>query len=157
MKPWILPGLTTTRTLLICSLNWELRREHGIYGHLLKDLHQLGSRPTRSLYPDRQHTLAFYIKTVPPVGQPLVVRWSYQGTRVNGTWCPHPINKPHRNRRQKQLQLLTAFCSLQARRNSRDPPPHRISYTTCRYFLSTSFDHRCVLRLSANDASRTIS
>ncbi len=36
-KPWILPdarhrGLTTIRALFTCSLNWELKREHGIYG-----------------------------------------------------------------------------------------------------------------------------
>ncbi len=40
-------------------------------------LHQLGSRLT--VYPDGQHTLAFYIKCVPPVGRGEVVQLGMGG------------------------------------------------------------------------------
>ncbi len=38
-KPWVLSGprhrgLATMRMLFTCSFNWELRREHGVYGTL---------------------------------------------------------------------------------------------------------------------------
>ncbi len=60
-------GLTTMRTLLTCSLNWELRRKHGSYSTPSKAYaNSVPDQP--SLYPGEQHTLAFYIKCVPPVG-----------------------------------------------------------------------------------------
>ncbi len=58
--------------LFACFLNWELRREHEVHGtpgqaytNLVPDQH--------SLYPVRQHTLAFYTKCVTPVGQLLAL------------------------------------------------------------------------------------
>ncbi len=70
---WSTPqGLTTMRTLFICSLNWELTKEHGVdgapgkaYTNSVTDQH--------SLYPGRQHTLAFFTKCATPVEQELAV------------------------------------------------------------------------------------
>ncbi len=58
MKPWMLPdprhrGLTTMRTLFTNSVTGNKEGDKGLM----------------LLYPDGQHTLAFYIKCVPPVGQ----------------------------------------------------------------------------------------
>ncbi len=65
------------RTLFTCSLEWELRREHVPYG--TPSLAYINLAPDQqSLYPDGQHTHAFYIKCAPPVGLDVVVRFITQ-------------------------------------------------------------------------------
>ncbi len=66
-KPWMLPGprhrgLTTMRALFItCSLNWDLRKEHGVCGTLGKAY--TNSVPDRQpLHPDGQHILFELLK-----------------------------------------------------------------------------------------------
>ncbi len=54
-------GLTTTRTLFICSLHWELTREHGVDGSL-GYAYTNSARGVHSLYPSGQLILAFYTK-----------------------------------------------------------------------------------------------
>ncbi len=49
-------GFTTMRTLFTCSLNWELKREHGVSINANTVLGQ------HFLYPGEQHTIGSYIK-----------------------------------------------------------------------------------------------
>ncbi len=51
--------------------------------------------PTRSLYPDGQHSLAFHIKCVPPVGQVVVVE----------TWRLRPLEKGFPSKRQHAARV----------------------------------------------------
>ncbi len=65
-------GLATMRTLFTCSLSWEYKREQRPYG--TQSLANTNSVPDQqSLYPDGQHTLAFYIKCVPAMGELLLL------------------------------------------------------------------------------------
>ncbi len=46
--------------------------------------------PTKSLYPNEQHTLAFYIKCVPPVGMPYAIEVRLHVLKTDVvilTWC----------------------------------------------------------------------
>ncbi len=68
-------GLTTMRTLFTYFLNGELRREHEVQG-TPRQTYTNSVPDQHSLYPVRQHTLAFYTKCVTPVGQLLALaRW----------------------------------------------------------------------------------
>ncbi len=52
-------GLTTMRTLFTCSLNWELRSKHGVYGTPTPTLF-----PTNSLYTPMDNTPLHSISSV---------------------------------------------------------------------------------------------
>ncbi len=65
-------GLTTMRRYFLAPLNGNKEGSKDFMALRVK------STPTRSLYPDGQNTLAFYIKCVPPVGPAFIWRMALE-------------------------------------------------------------------------------